>query len=122
MALAKQNTRTSILLKLCYKRRRIPEIRKNFTSIDYGIAVCGKSGIHRLNPASTPKGTALSINEVEFSCCDLTQFVEVHAIRFRTRLILHEMRAVFCGAQRRLQSPPVDEDVVHHLNCTQSVV
>ena len=52
----------------------------------------------------------------------LTQFVEVHAIRFRTRLILHEMRAVFCGAQRRLQSPPVDEDVVHHLNCTQSVV
>ena len=121
MALTKQNTRTSILLKLCYKRRRIPEIRKIFTSIDYGIAVCGKSGIHRLSPASTPKGTALSVNDVEFSC-DLTQFVEVHAIRFRTRLILHEMRAVFCGAQRRLQSPPVDEDVVHHLNCTQSVV
>ena len=95
------------------KRRRIPDTRK---SIDYGIVVCGKSGIHRLK--ETPKGTALSVND----CCDLTQFVEVHAIRFRTRLILHEMRAVFCGAQRRLQSPPVDEDVVHHLNCTQSVV
>ena len=95
---------------------------QNFISIDYGIVVCGKSGIHRLGSAPTPKGTALSVNDVECSCCDLTQFVEVHAIRFRTRLILHEMRAVFCGAQRRLQSPPVDEDVVHHLNCTQSVV
>ena len=57
-----------------------------------------------------------------FSALVLTQFVEVHAVRLRTRLVLHKMRTILGRPQRGLESPAVDVDVVDHLDCTQSVV
>ena len=48
--------------------------------------------------------------------------MQVHAIVLGTGLVLHEMAAVLGGAQRGLQSPPIDKDVVHSLNCSQGIL
>ena len=48
--------------------------------------------------------------------------MKIHAVVLGTRLILHEVRAVLGGAQRGLQRPPVNEDVVHRLNGAQCVL
>lgn len=52
----------------------------------------------------------------------VAELVKVHAVRLRTHLVLHEMRAVLGGAETRLYRPAVDRYVVHTLNGSQRVV
>ena len=48
--------------------------------------------------------------------------MQVHAVIFRTGLVLHEVAAVLGGAQGGLQRPPIDKDVVHSLDGSQGIL
>lgn len=48
--------------------------------------------------------------------------MKVHAVRLRTRLVLHKMGAVFSSTQRGFQGPAINMDVVYRLDGSQGVL